>query len=212
MNRNLDQSFTEDNPAHQSKTQIPPQSVPPIRKLPQASYAYPSEGRQNENHNYRKLTKLITWITKLSNSMQLWTMLCRVTQDGGIMVDSSDKWSTGEGNGKPLQYSCLENPMNSLRRPKDMTLKDKFPRSEGSQYATGEEWRNREKECRNSSKKNEEAEQKQKWDPVVDVTGNGSKVWGCKEQYCIGTWNVRFMIKVNWKWLNRRWQEWTLTF
>ena len=123
MNRNLDQSFTEDNPAHQSKTQIPPQSVPPIRKLPQASYAYPSEGRQNENHNYRKLTKLITWITKLSNSMQLWTMLCRVTQDGGIMVDSSDKWSTGEGNGKPLQYSCLENPMNSIKRQKDRTGK-----------------------------------------------------------------------------------------
>ena len=93
------------------------------------------------------------------------------------MVDSSDKtWSTGEGNGKPLQYSCLENPMNSLRRPKDMTLKDKLPRSIGSQYTTGEEWRNREKEWRNSSKKNEEAEPKQKRHPVVDVTGNGSKI------------------------------------
>ena len=93
------------------------------------------------------------------------------------MVDSSDKtWSTGEGNGKPLQYSCLENPMNSMRRPKDMTLKDKLPRSIGSQYTTGEEWRNREKEWRNSSKKNEEAEPKQKRHPVVDVTGNGSKI------------------------------------
>ena len=93
------------------------------------------------------------------------------------MVDSSDKtWSTGEGNGKPLQYSCLENPMNSMRRPKDMTLKDKLPRSIGSQYTTGEEWRNREKEWRNSSKKNEEAEPKQTRHPVVDVTGNGSKI------------------------------------
>ena len=84
------------------------------------------------------------------------------------MVDSSDKWSTGEGNGKPLQYSCLENPMNSLRRPKDMTLKDKFPRSEGSQYATGEEWRN-------SSRKNEETEPKQKQHQVMDVIGDGNK-------------------------------------
>ena len=71
-------------------------------------------------------------------------------------------WSPGEGNGKPLQHSCLENPMNSMKRQKDMTLKDELPRSVGAQYVTGEEWRNREKEWRNSSKKNEEAEQKQK--------------------------------------------------
>ena len=67
-------------------------------------------------------------------------MPCRVTQDGQVMVDSSDKkWSIGEGNGKPLQYSCLENPMNSMKRQKDMTMKDKLPRSVGAQYATGEE-------------------------------------------------------------------------
>ena len=67
-------------------------------------------------------------------------------------MESSDKtWSTGEGNGKPLQYSCLENPMNSIKRQKDMTLKDELPRSVGAQNATGEEWRN-------SSRKNEEAE------------------------------------------------------
>ena len=91
-------------------------------------------------------------------------------------MERSDRmWSTGEGNGKPLQYSCLENPMNSMRRPKDMTLKDKLPRSIGSQYTTGEEWRNREKEWRNSSKKNEEAEPKQKQSPTVDVTDGGSK-------------------------------------
>ena len=85
------------------------------------------------------------------------------------MVESSDKMSTGEGNGKPLQYSSLKNPMNSMKRPKDMTMKDEFPRLVGAQYATGEEWRN-------SSRKNKEAEPKQKQGPVVDVTGDGSKV------------------------------------
>ena len=101
----------------------------PTRKLPQASYPHPSEGRQNENYNHRKLIKLITWITKFSNSMKLWAMQCKVTQDGRVMVESSNKtWSTGEGNGKPLQYSCLENPLNSMKRQKDMTLKDKVPK------------------------------------------------------------------------------------
>ena len=65
-------------------------------------------------------------------------MLYRANQDGQVMVESSDKmWSTGEGNGKPLQYSCLENPMNSMERQKDRTLKDELPRSVGTQYATG---------------------------------------------------------------------------
>ena len=119
--------------------------------------------------------------------MKLWAMPCRATQDGRVMVDSSDKmWSTGEGNGKPLQNSCLENPMNSMKRQKDRTLKDELPRSVGIQYATEEEWIN-------NSRKNEETEPKRKQCPVVDVTGNGSKVWWCKEQYCIGTWNVRSM-------------------
>ena len=86
------------------------------------------------------------------------------------MVESSDKmWSTGGGNGKPLQYSCLENPMNSMKRQKDRTLKDKLPRSVGAQYATGDQWRN-------NSGKNEEMEPKQKQYPVVDVTGDRSKV------------------------------------
>ena len=102
-----------------SKTQIPPQPVPPFRKLPQASYPYPSKGRQNESHNDRILTKLITWITVLSNSMKPWAMLGRATQDRWVMVESSDKtWSIGEGNSKPLQYSCLENPMNCMNSMK----------------------------------------------------------------------------------------------
>ena len=76
-------------------------------------------------------------------------MPCRATQDGQIRVESSDKmWSPGEGNSKPLQYSCLENPMNSMKRQKDRTLEDELPRSVGAQYATGEE-------RRNSSRKNE---------------------------------------------------------
>ena len=78
-------------------------------------------------------------------------------------------WSTGEGNGKPLQYSSLENPMNSMKRQKDRTLKDELPRSVGAQFATGDQWRN-------NSRKNEEMEQKQKQHLVLDVTGDGSKV------------------------------------
>ena len=86
------------------------------------------------------------------------------------MVESSDKtWSTGERNGKPLQYSCLENPMNSMKRQKDRTLKDELPRSAGAQYATGDQWRN-------NPRNNEEMEPKQNQHPVVDVTGDGSKV------------------------------------
>ena len=86
-------------------------------------------------------------------------MPCRATQDGQIRVESSDKmWSPGEGNGKPLQYSFLENPMNSMKRQKDRTLKDELPRSVGAQYATGDQ-------CRNNSRKNEEMESKQKQHP-----------------------------------------------
>ena len=97
-------------------------------------------------------------------------MLCGATQDGQVMVERSDRmWSTGEGNGKPLQYSCLENPMNSMKRQNDRILKEKLPRSVGAQYATGDQWRN-------NSRKNEEMEPRQKQHPVVDVTCDGSKV------------------------------------
>ena len=84
---------------------------------------------------------------RLLNFLKL--ISCRATQDGWVMVESSDKtWSTGEENGKPLQYSCLENAMNSMKRQKDRTLKDELPWSVGAQYATGEEWRS-------NSRKNE---------------------------------------------------------
>ena len=101
---------------------------------------------------------------------------CGATQDGRVMVETSDRmWSTGEGNGKPLQYSCLENSMNSMKRQKDRTVKDELPRLVGAQYATGDQWRN-------NSGKNEGMEPQQKQHPVVDVTCDGSKVQCCKEQ------------------------------
>ena len=96
---------------------------------------------QTEWKSHRKLIKLITWTTALSNS-ETMSMLCTTTQDKQVRVESSDKtWSAGEGKSKPLQYSCLENPMNSMKTQKDMTLKDDLPRSVGAQYAPGEEWK-----------------------------------------------------------------------
>ena len=101
---------------------------------------------------------------------------CGATQDGRVMVERSDRmWSTGEGNGKPLQYSYLENPMNSMKRQNDRILKEELPRSVGAQYAAGDQWRN-------NSRKNEGMEPKQTQYPAVDVTGDRSKVRCCKEQ------------------------------
>ena len=97
-------------------------------------------------------------------------------------------------SGKPLLYFCLENPVNSMNRQKDRTLKDELPRLVGAQYATGDQWGN-------NSRKNEGMHPKWKQHPVVNVTGD-SKVQCCKEQYCVGTWNVRSWIKANWKWSN----------
>ena len=104
------------------------------------------------------------------------TIACRAIQDEMVMVERSEK----------LQYSCLENTMNSMKSQKDRTLKDELPRSVGAQYAT-------EEEQRHNSRKNEETEPKQKQHPVVYVTRDRSKVQCCKEQYYIGTWNVRSM-------------------
>ena len=97
-------------------------------------------------------------------------MLGGATQDGRVMVERSDRmWSTGDRKGKPLQYSCLENPMNSMKRQKDKTLKDELPRLVGAQYATGDEWRN-------NSRKNEGMEPKEKQHPIVNGTGDRRKV------------------------------------
>ena len=119
-----------------------------------------SEKTRQSNH---------TRTTALSNSMKP-RHARGATQDGRVMVERSDRmWSTGEGNGKPLQYSCLENPMNSRKRQNDRIPKEELPRSAGVQYATGDQWRN-------NSRKNEGMEPKQKQYPVVDVTGDRSKV------------------------------------
>ena len=97
-------------------------------------------------------------------------MPCGATQEGRVVVERSGKmWSTREGNCKPLQYSCLENLMNSMKRQNDRILKEELPRSVGAQYATGDQWRN-------NSRKNEGMEPKQKEYPAVDVMGYGSKV------------------------------------
>ena len=120
---------------------------------------YPQKSSQ-PNHNRT---------TAFSNSMKL-SHACGATQDGRIMVERSDRmWSTGEVNGKPLQYSCLENPMNSMKRQNDRIMKEELPRSVGDQHATGDQWRN-------NSRKNEGMEPKQKQYPAVDVTGDRSKV------------------------------------
>ena len=92
-------------------------------------------------------------------------------------------WSAGGGNDKPLQYSCLEDPMNRMKKQKGMILKDELPRFVGAQYATRDQWRN-------NSRKNEGMEPKET-SLAVDVTGDGSKVQCCTEQYYTGTWNVR---------------------
>ena len=127
-----------------------------------------------------------TRTTASSNSMKP-SHACQATQDGWVMVERPDRmWSTGEGNGKPIQYSCLENPMKSRKRQNYRITKEEPPRSLGAQYATGDQWRN-------NSRKNDGMEPKQKQYPVVDVTGDRSKVQCCKEQYCIGTWNIRSM-------------------
>ena len=121
-----------------------------------------------------------TRTTALSNSMKI-SHAHGATQDGWVMVERSDRmWPTGEGNGKPLQYSCTENSMNSMKRQNERILKEELPRSVGAQYATGDQWRN-------NSRKNEGMEPKQKLYTVVDVTRDRSKVRCYKEQYCIGT-------------------------
>ena len=114
-----------------------------------------------------------TRTTALSNSMKP-SHACRATQDGQVMVERPDRmWSTGEGNGKPLQYSCLEKPMNSRKRQNDRLPKEELPRSLGAQYATGDQWRN-------NSRKNEEMEPKQKTIPscgcdVIEAKSNAVK-------------------------------------
>ena len=138
------------------------------------------------NHNHRKLANLITWTTAFCNSMKLSHAMqghSRCVGHGGEVWQNVVHWRR---EWKTTSVFYLENPMNSMKRQNDRILKEEFPRSVGAQYATGDQWRNN---CR----KNEGKEWKQKQYPVVDWTGDRSKVQCCKEQYWIGTWNVQFM-------------------
>ena len=132
----------------------------------------------------------MTLMKEIGNDTKRWKDIPSswIERTNTVKIDhTTDRmWSTGEGNGKPLQYSCLENPMNSMKRQNDRILEEELPRSVGVQYATGDQWRN-------NSRKNEGMEPKQKQYPAVDVAGDRSKVRCCKEQYCIWTWNVRSM-------------------
>ena len=135
-------------------------SFPLSQSLPSGSFHKPlillHQLADRLKTSHRKLTSLTTWTTALSNSVKLWAMPCRATQDGWVIVENSDKmWSTREGNGKLLQCSCLENLLNSMKRQKDRTLKDELTRSVVAQYTTGDQWRN-------NSRKNEGMEPKQK--------------------------------------------------
>ena len=123
-------------------------------------------GQTHWNHNHRKLVSLITLGPQLCLTQRNYEQPPRTDESWWRVLTT---WSTGEGNGKPLQYSCLENPMNSMKRQKDKTLKDELPNSLGAQYATGDQWRN-------NSRKNQGMEPKQKEYPAVDVTGDRSKV------------------------------------
>ena len=107
-------------------------------------------------------------------------------QSPSATILEPNKLNSEEGNDKPIQYPCLENPGNSMKRQKVKTLKDELPRLVGAQYATGDPWRN-------NSRKNEGTEPKQKQHPVVDMNSDRSKVQCCKEPYCIGTWTLRSM-------------------
>ena len=108
-------------------------------------------------------------IHSTTNSVKLSHALWGHPRREGHGGRSDRMWSAGKGNGKPLQYFCLENPMNSMKRQNERTLKEELPRSVGAQYATRDQWRN-------NSRKNEGMQPKQKQHPAVDVTGDRSKV------------------------------------
>ena len=123
----------------QSKTQIPQQPVPLIRKLSPTSYPHPSESRHNENHNHRKLTKVVTWITALSNSIKLWAMSCRAIQDRLWWRALTQCSPRDKGMANHFSIHALRTPWTVLKGKKDMAQKDEFSRSVGTHYATGEE-------------------------------------------------------------------------
>ena len=146
---------------HAQGNRNPSKMVGVSRGHPRADTLKPYSQKTSQSNHTRT--------TALSNSMKL-SHACGATQDGQVMVERSDRmWSTGEGNGKQLQYPCLENPMISMKRQYYRILKEELHRSIGAQYATGDQWRN-------NSRKNEGMGPKQKEYPAVDVTGDRSKI------------------------------------
>ena len=151
---------------------------------------------------------LLRWITFCQNS-SLWPVqlewviasLSYASPFATRRLWSTEEGSTGEGNGNPLQYSCRENPLNSMKRQNHMTAEDEPPRSEGGRCAAGEEEKAIAKWC----KRNEEAGLTQTKCSAVDVSGGESKFWCCKKRYCIGIWNVGSM---NWTWPSSNLQDW----
>ena len=163
-------------------------------------------GQTHWNHTHRKLVYLITLGPQPCLTQWNQTMPVGQPKTGG-------SWWRGLTECGPLEKGMASQfIVLALRTPwtvwkgKMIGYQKRNSRSVGGvQYATGDQWRN-------NSRKNEGMEPKQKQYPVVHVTGDRSKIRCCKEQYCIGTWNVRSMIKANWKWSNKRWQGWTPTF
>ena len=146
---------------HTQGKRNPSKTVGVARGHQRANTLKPYSQKTNQSNHTRT--------TALFNSMKL-SHAHGATQDGWVMVERSDRmWSTGPLPCGPLQYSCLENPMNSMKRQNDRILKEELPRSVGAQYATGDQWRH-------NSRKNEGMEPKQKQYPAVDVTGDRSKV------------------------------------
>ena len=146
---------------HAQRKRNPSKTVGVARGHQRADTLKPYSQKTSQSNHTRTIA--------LSNSMKL-SHVRGATQDGQVMVERSDRmWSTGEGNGKPLQYSCLENPMNSMKRQNDRIPKEELPRTVGAQYATGDQQRN-------NSRNNEGMEPKQKQYPTVDMTGDRSKV------------------------------------
>ena len=129
----------------------------------------------------------MVWYSHLLKNFPQFVVIYTVRVFGIVNKAEMDVfWNSLAGNGKPLQYSCLENAMNSRKRQNDRLLKEVLPRSVGAQYATGDQ-------RRNNSRKNEGMKPKQKQYSAGDVNGDRSKVQCQKEHYCIGTWNVRSM-------------------
>ena len=133
---------------------------------------------------------ILSWWRGLLNSMKLLDMPCRVTQDGQAIVGNYEQtWSTGEGKGKPFRHSCLKNPMNSMKQQKVWYQKMSLQGKNVFNTLLGKS----ERVITKRSRKNEEAESKQKWCSVVDVSNGKCKVWCFKEHYCIGTWYIGSM-------------------